>query len=630
MSGIADILNGCKGFKIFPCAPREKLPATADGWKAASDDPVQIAEWRRLNPNFNWAIACGPSGLFVVDVDPEGLDWWHKLLERDAPIREAVASAYQVRTPRGGLHIYFKGQGPSTASRIAAGIDTRGGIECDGKIISGGYVLLPGSRTSAGAYTEIGGSINPLPEFMRALVPERKKADTLGLAKNPDQDQPRNVAWVIDLLKGYVQSGRVSIEGKGGDNTAFQVAASVMDKGISPGLCFDLLREHWNPHCSPPWEDWELETKVRNASVHGEDTSTGAKGFQSNVDAFAAFAGQEHSIETADKPTRRRLMVMGIDTYAKTAPMPEWLVPGIIPARGIGMIYGASGSYKSFISLDLASCIAHGHAGQWGATTVAQDVIYFAGEGPDATAKMRRAAWLEWQGVEGQDQLTIINQVPFYHDKELWDDFKIQMAELNKRPKLIVIDTLARLLTGMDENSAKDATMVTTFMEDMARFYECFVLSVHHTGKDESKGARGSSAFYANMDMALHAKKHSSGTATEIKVKKQKDADVRDDSLYLKVKEVSKSIVLERVDSLPETSKPNGKSRYTWAGIEEVTQLLSGLGGKASMSIVVAEIAGTHGLEKDVVRKQLNNNSELSWLRAGANDWAIPQREYDL
>jgi hypothetical protein len=60
--------------------------------------------------------------------------------------------------------------------------------------------------------------------------------------------------------------------------------------------------EHWNPHCSPPWEDWELETIIRNAAAYGEDTGAGVKGFQANGDAFANFAGQEFE---APKPERR-------------------------------------------------------------------------------------------------------------------------------------------------------------------------------------------------------------------------------------------------------------------------------------------------------------------------------------
>ncbi len=624
---LPDILRGCK---LFPCVVGGKEPATREGWHIATDDPAQLAEWRRVNPEFNWAVATGPSGLFVIDVDPNGLDWWHKLLERDGAIRDAVGKAFQVRTPRGGLHVYFKGEGPSTASRIADGIDTRGGIRRDGKIVSGGYVLLPGSRTSAGTYSALpGGAILPLPQAVAAIVPERKKTDTLGLNKNPDADQPRNVQWATDLLKGYVTSGRVSVEGRGGNNTAFQVAASILDKAISAGTCFDLLWQHWNPHCSPPWDDWELEQIIRNAASYGEDTEGGVKGFQANEDAFASFVGQE--FEPAAPVDRARDKIKFLHDYADNVNDPVWLIPNMLPAQGIGMIYGESGSYKSFLALDMSLSLAFGIPGQWSAPPVKNDVLFFAGEGPVATAKKRWPAWMEWQGIEARDghRFMIKDRVPLYSDSDGWENVKADLAELKAKPSLIVIDTLTRLITGMDENSAKDATMITSFMEQLARYYECFVLAVHHTGKDQSKGARGSSAFYSNMDAVLSVKLKQGGT--ELRVRKQKDADVSEEVSYFAVKEVGSSIVLERTAALADMSPSKlQSSRFAWASVEEVLKVLESLGGETSESVLAQEISGATGVDRDQVRKQLAKNEALTFLRPSAGKWAIPKREYDL
>jgi len=627
MRDLPEFFSQCK---LFPCVPMGKVPATKEGWHIATDDPEQLAEWQRLNPNFNWAVATGPSGLFVIDVDPQGLDWWHKLLERDKAIADAVAEAFQVRTPRGGLHIYFKGEGPSTASRIADGIDTRGGFAKDGKIVSGGYVLLPGSKTDAGTYQALpGGRIAPLPASIAALVPERKKTDTLGLVKNPDADQPRNVQWARDLLKGYVESGRVSIEGRGGNDTAFRVAASILDKAISPAMAFELLWEEWNPHCSPPWDDWELEQIIRNAAEYGEDTEGGVKGYQSNEDAFAHLKGQE--FEPAPTPERGRDRINFLHVYADNVGDPTWLIPNMIPANGIGMIYGESGSYKSFLALDMALCLSFGIPGQWGAPPVKNDVLFLAGEGPVATAKKRWPAWLEWQGIDKREdhRFLIKDRVPFFSDASAWENVKADVAELGAKPSLIVIDTLTRLLTGLDENSAKDASMVTNFMEQLARYYECFVLAVHHTGKDQSKGARGSSAFYANMDTVLATKLKAGGT--ELRVKKQKDADVSEEISFFQVKEVGQSIVLERANApLSDMDPRKAGSRYSWASVEEVVKLLESMGGETSEAVLAQEIASKHGIDREVVKKQLAKNSELAWLRPERGKWAIPKQEYDL
>jgi len=631
MQSLPAFLDGCN---IFPCIPGDKLPATKGGWHEASNDPAQIAAWLKINPDFNWAVATGPSGLFVIDVDPNGLDWWTTLLERDADVKAAVDQAYQVRTPRGGLHVYFKGEGPSTASRIAEGIDTRGGIKrVDGSIQSGGYVLLPGSKTKAGAYSELpGGSLNSLPQAIRSIIPERQKTDTFGLTKNPDKDLPRNIRTANDLIENYVKSGRVSVEGKGGNNLAFQVATSILDKGISPGLCFDLLWEKWNPHCQPAWDEWELEILVRNAASYGEDTESGAKGYQSNEDAFANFVGMETPELTAPKAERSaRNRLMWIHEYADGVNDPEWLIPGLLPASGTGMLYGQSGSYKSFLALDWALCLGFGIAGQCGAPPVKNDVLYFAGEGSIATAKKRWPAWMDQHDIEfrADHRFIIFDRVPFFTDTAEWEQIKQDLGDMKAKPALIVIDTTARLATGLDENSATDATKVTNFAEQLARYYECFVLLVHHEGKDANRGARGSSAWIANVDTALNTKKVRDGT--ELRVKKQKDADVPDDIQYLRVTPIGNSIVLLKDAEGPsEDIKLNG-SKYSWAEAKEVVEMLSSLGGEAQPGILYAEIAGKHAIDRSLVTRILSKKEDLIWLKPNKNLWKIPTKsEYDL
>lgn len=621
--------------KIFPVVPGTKDPATAHWKDDASASPTKHAEWQSINPEFNYAVPCGANGLFVFDIDPDGLDWWNKLLGRDPAIKQAVDAAFQVRTPKGGLHVYFRGEGPTTARKIADGIDTRGGIWENGKLVSSGYVVGPGSVTKAGIgrvdgrYDALpGGVINPLPDCLKAIIPERKKGTALGLLKDVKKDNPRNIQTAMDLINKYVADGRVSIEGSGGDNTAFVVAASILDKGISPGTAYELLWEHWNPHCSPPWADWELEQKIENALKFGEETETGAKGFQANADAFSNFVGQE--FEPPAPVDRGRDKIQFIHTYADNVQDPTWLIPNVLPAAGIGMIYGESGSYKSFLALDMALCLAFGIPGQWGAPPVKNDVLFLAGEGPVATAKKRWPAWMEWQEIEFRNdhRFLIKDRVPFYTDSDAWEHVKADLAELKAKPSLIVIDTLTRLITGLDENSAKDASMITNFMEQLARYYECFVLAIHHTGKDQNKGARGSSAFYANMDTVISTKLKIGGT--ELRVRKQKDADVSDEISYFAVKEMGPSIVLERSAALADATPKSNGSRYSWASVEEVVRTLEGLGGETSEQVLVMEIAGAHGIDKDLVRKQLAKNDALTFLKPTKGKWAIPKREYDL
>ena len=601
------------------------MPALQDGWKSASSDPAQIAVWEREFSECNWAVATGLSGLFVIDVDPEGLETWERMQHDNSDLRKAVEPAFTVRTPRGGLHIYWRGRGPSTASRIAAGIDTRGGIETDtGDIKSGGYILLPGSRTSAGVYSEIGGSLEPLPPVVSGIVPTRKQGETHGLERDPDKDQPRNVQWAVALLEGYAKEGRVSVQGKGGDNTAFQVAASVLDKAISPALAYDLMEEHWNPHCQPPWDDWELERIIRNAGAYGEDTSKGSKGFQSNAEAFEKFVGRDESVR---KHGGCKDNLQPWHEYADSVEDTKWLIPRLLPAEGVAIVYGPKGTYKSFFTLDLALCLAYGVSGQWGAPPVKHNVLLFSGEGPKGTGKKRIPAWLEWQNISDRENhgLILNRRVIPYRDSEAWEGVKNTLAERDYVPDLIIIDTLSRLLVGLDENHSKDALMITEFLETLAAHYDCSVLVVHHTGKDENKGARGSSALTANLDTVLSTKRESDGI--KIRVHNLKDEDVPE-PYCLRMKPIGNSIVLEKVEVLPEAPKP-GRSRIDWASTEEITAILNSHGGEMTLAMLTAEIARKYGIDSAVIRRKLNGNKELEWMHTG-NLWTLPKQEYDL
>lgn len=625
---MVDLPEPLKGARLFPVQPGDKVPALSYGWQVrATDDAATLAQWESQMEGLNWGIPAGPNGYLIFDIDPQGLSAWEAMQEASPALREAVRRSFTVKTPRGGFHHYFIGEGPTTASAIAPGIDTRGGYldQSTGKMKSVGYVVAPGSRTDKGAYVALGGEILPMPPEVLAIVPERKRGQVVGLARDPAKDQPRNVQWATDLLRSYVAEGRVSVEGAGGNNTAFQVACSILDKAISPAVCFDLMDEIWNPHCSPVWEDWELEKIVANAAEYGEETGGGSKGFEDNQSAFSHFAGYE----TGETPhaEKRRTRVQWIDDYAAGVEDPLWLLPGILPARGTGMLFGASGSYKSFLALDMASCLAHGHAGQWGAAPVANDVLFLAGEAPIGTAKARRPAWLEWQGVTSPHRLAIYPRVPYLGDDDGWNGIKKDIADLGIAPRLIIIDTLSRLMTGFDENSTKDATSVVSFLEELAHYYECFVLVVHHTGKDESKGARGSSVFFANMDTVLSVRKK--GKGTELTVKKHKDADAPDDAQYFAVKEVGKSIVLERSEA-PADAKSEGRRsvKNDWSGLEAITDRLLRAGGTMSHGVLCQELFSDLGVDKAAASKELRKRAEIQHLRDGEN-WTL-KKDFDL
>ena len=119
------------GWYVFPC--RGKAPLTKHGLHDATRDRAAIDLFWERWPGANIGVDCGRSGLFVVDVDPEGVVAWADLCARNGGHDTTVTA----RTPSDGLHVYFTAENArSTVGKIATGIDTRG---------RGGYVIVPPS-----------------------------------------------------------------------------------------------------------------------------------------------------------------------------------------------------------------------------------------------------------------------------------------------------------------------------------------------------------------------------------------------------------------------------------------------------------------------------------------------------
>jgi hypothetical protein len=128
------------GFSVFPCLPRAKEPAVKRGFYAATTNPETI---RRLfrSGNCNVAIRTGmASRVWAIDSDGEVGEASLCALKAK---HGTLPATWQSLTAR-GRHIWFRCDDPvpSSAARIAPGIDARG---------DGGYILVPPSIHPTGA-----------------------------------------------------------------------------------------------------------------------------------------------------------------------------------------------------------------------------------------------------------------------------------------------------------------------------------------------------------------------------------------------------------------------------------------------------------------------------------------------
>lgn len=224
-----------------------------------------------------------------------------------------------------------------------------------------------------------------------------------------------------------------------------------------------------------------------------------------------------------------RVPLLGLDELRKQAQAVPWLIKGVMPASSIGMMFGASGTFKSFIALDACLHIAHGL--NWmGHRTKQGEVLYLAAEGGmglwPRIAAWHRARRLEWAK-------TPLKVVPMALDLSV-DAWKVvEAAQVQgAAPKLVVVDTLSQTFGG-EENVANDVSAY--FREIGARFRQlwgCAVLVVHHSGHAATERPRGSSAMLANVDFMYGVFRDEKEMMATVTCLKQKDGERFKDAMF--------------------------------------------------------------------------------------------------
>jgi hypothetical protein len=149
-----------QGWAVFPLRGKEP---TGRWQTQATTDPTQFAAWF-IGSDLNLGIACGPSGLVVVDEDQPG-----GFAAYAASVGEIVPPTFTVRTAR-GRHFYFAAGehqlGNAAGPLKPFGVDVRG---------FGGYVVGPGSVHASGARylpDDPGARLAPVPTWLVAALRE--------------------------------------------------------------------------------------------------------------------------------------------------------------------------------------------------------------------------------------------------------------------------------------------------------------------------------------------------------------------------------------------------------------------------------------------------------------------------
>jgi hypothetical protein len=234
--------------------------------------------------------------------------------------------------------------------------------------------------------------------------------------------------------------------------------------------------------------------------------------FRSDVERDAEIAAE---FDDLGPPARRKFEGAPAGEFIKGKP-PAWLVKGLLPEAALGVVYGASGSGKTFFVLDLVAKVACGEPWR-GKRTQQRKVAYICAEGV-AGFRNRVQAYTRQHDADFGERLVVISQPPNLLDA---GDAKELVAEIARGgAQVVVVDTFAQVTPGADENSAVDMGKALRVCRNIHDASGALVLLVLHTGKDPARGARGWSGTRAAADVEIEVTKGAndhSATITKMK-----------------------------------------------------------------------------------------------------------------
>ncbi|MFV0307081.1 MAG: bifunctional DNA primase/polymerase [Desertimonas sp.] len=226
----AAVRYAAAGVAVFPCVPDAKRPLVPEGFLAATADQRQVARWWARWPEANIGVPTG-GGVDVVDVDRRGSASGFAPLERARLAGLTEGWEAIVRTPSGGVHLYY----PADAAR-PQGSWSVGEVHLDFRGM-GGYVLVPPSRVvtggRVGGYELIAVGQNPRPvdgvalrDFFR---PPRRLRPITDLPPVRGVGEQRIASWLASRPEGAR------------NRALFWAACRYAESAVPEGHAYELL-----------------------------------------------------------------------------------------------------------------------------------------------------------------------------------------------------------------------------------------------------------------------------------------------------------------------------------------------------------------------------------------------------
>lgn len=467
------------GWKVFPCVANGKEPLIK-GWpELASSDRAQVDIWAEQFPNCNWGIACGPSGICAVDVDvKKGKPGDRTFIEMELT-ETGMPETFVSETPTKGRHHVYLGV---TQSRVPLlpGVDIKS---------SGGYIVCPGSTIDGLRYEYRGGSPVALPDWLKKKIGEQRPRSS---SPNTFTDEPADIQRAVQIL----QTAEPAVEGSGGNNRTYATACRIRDLGINESTCVDLLLEHWNDKCSPPWNGDELAKIVGNAYHYA--------------------SGQAGSASVTEVPflpkkiNRLDYEPIPICEIGNENPPRNWIAEGWVPEGSscFTLFAGEGGAGKSLLTLQLGLSVATGSP--WlGVPTKQMPVLIVTCE--DDLPELNRRVWAIKHKIPalalgadvplfllprvGMNNVLCVEENGMVHPGDFVIPLNHAIGTLPAGPKLLVLDTVADFYLGNENSRSGVNAFMKTIIGGIAKKHNATPIIVSHPSKAQGSTYSGSTAW---------------------------------------------------------------------------------------------------------------------------------------
>lgn len=426
-----------RGIPIFP-AKANKKPHTPHGFKDATTDPEQIAEWWRRWPDAGIAVPTGATtGLVVLDADSADALQRLEVLGVDG-------GAPRVRTAR-GTHVYFEHPGhevKTSASKLYPGLDVRG---------DGGYVLVPPSPGKEWV-VPLNGHLPELPPWFFGAV-------------NVRVDDPQERFDTAAALEGAPEGAR--------DETLIRLVGKLVAADV-PRAATEALALQYAANCDPPFSESEALNKVARAYEH----------YGPNPVLLDKAQGITAALE---KPPLKVVSFRGVPR-----PGPQrWFVDGLVPEGHATTFYGDGGNGKSLLVLHLGMSVALPGVDRWLDRIIGTAPVLFLDFELDEESQARRVYDLaDGMGLDGPpENLHYISALGYSTPETV----AAAVETVKERgAKLVIVDSVGMALQG-DAESAKDVAAFFRAVIDPLKAAGATVVLVDHQAKRQ-----GRSDGYAN------------------------------------------------------------------------------------------------------------------------------------